>query len=135
MPIDYGKYPPNWKTEIVPAVLLRANNCCEECGLQNYQKVYSIVLSVKQNGKYKLRSIWFRNEQDAKRECASFRDVKQVKVVLTISHTDHDETNHEVKLDRLKALCQLCHLRYDAVEKYNRIINRKPTPNLLPPTS
>lgn len=24
MPIDYSKYPPNWKTEIVPAVLERA---------------------------------------------------------------------------------------------------------------
>lgn len=41
-----------------------------------------------------------------------------MKVVLTISHADHDEKNHEIKLDRLKALCQICHLRYDAVEKY-----------------
>lgn len=31
MPIDYNKYPPNWKTEIRPAVLKRADNKCECC--------------------------------------------------------------------------------------------------------
>lgn len=48
----------------------------------------------------------------------------EVKVVLTVAHLDHDETNHKVILDRLKALCQICHLRYDAKEKYNRIMNK-----------
>jgi hypothetical protein len=81
--------------------------------------VYSIRLDVRDNGRYKQRSIWFRNEQDAKRE-AQNDIVKSVKVVLTISHLDHDETNHEVTDDRLKALCQICHLRYDALEKYRR---------------
>jgi hypothetical protein len=46
------------------------------------------------------------------------------KAVLTIAHLDHDETNHEVKLDRLMAMCQLHHLRYDAKEKYRRIMNK-----------
>lgn len=45
---------------------------------------------------------------------------RQVKVVLTVAHLDHDECNHAVQLDRLKALCQLCHLRYDAAEKARR---------------
>lgn len=45
---------------------------------------------------------------------------KRVKVVLTIAHLDHDETNHNVSDDRLKAMCQLCHLRYDAKEKLSR---------------
>ena len=36
MPIDYKKYPPNWKTEIRPAVLKRANNSCEFCGVENH---------------------------------------------------------------------------------------------------
>lgn len=49
---------------------------------------------------------------------------KMVKVVLTIAHLDHDETNHEVKDERLMAMCQLCHLRYDAKEKYRRSFNR-----------
>ncbi len=36
MPIDYKKYPPNWKTEVRPRILRRANNCCELCGIENY---------------------------------------------------------------------------------------------------
>lgn len=78
MPIDYKEYPPNWKTEIRPAVLARANNRCENCGIENY--------SLTKSGS---------------------------KVVLTIAHLDHDKHNHEVRLDRLKALCQRCHLKYD----------------------
>lgn len=120
MPIDYKKYPPNWKSEIVPAVIDRAGNCCEECGLQNHSIVFSIKLWVKdENGRYKLRRIWFRHEGDAKRETSGY-GIKTVRVVLTVAHLDHDELNHEVSLDRLRALCQICHLRYDAKEKFQR---------------
>lgn len=127
MPIDYSRYPENWKTEIVPAVLTRANNCCEKCNLKNGQTVFAIKLSIKdQYGRYKLQSIWFRDENDAKREDHG-RGVRKVRVVLTIAHLDHDETNHEVNLNRLSALCQMCHLRYDAKEKYRRIINKSKT--------
>ena len=34
------------------------------------------------------------------------------KVVLTVAHLDHDETNHD--RTNLRALCQKCHLTYDA---------------------
>ncbi len=36
MPIDYSKYPDNWKTEIRPDILKRADNRCEWCGVDNY---------------------------------------------------------------------------------------------------
>lgn len=36
MPIDYKKYPPNWKTEIVPRIKERAGHKCEFCGIENY---------------------------------------------------------------------------------------------------
>ncbi len=36
MPVDYARYPPNWKTKIRPRILERAENCCEVCGEQNY---------------------------------------------------------------------------------------------------
>ena len=124
MPIDYRRYPPNWKTEIVPAILKRAENKCECCGLENKQIVYSIRLSVKDgSGKYKLRSIWFSDKWDAERECTT-GIVRPVKVILTVAHLDHDETNHDVTLGRLSALCQMCHLRYDAKEKWNRQIEK-----------
>jgi hypothetical protein len=118
-PINYKLYPPNWKTEIVPAILERADNRCECCGLQNGTFIWAIKLWIKDDkGRYKLRSIWFRDMRDAQREADG--EVRRIKVVLTISHTDHDEDNHNVQLDRLKALCQICHLRYDATEKYRR---------------
>lgn len=48
--------------------------------------------------------------------------VKEIKVVLTTAHLDHDEENWDVKLERLAHWCQLCHLRYDAKEKYRRLV-------------
>jgi hypothetical protein len=37
MPINYKKYPKNWKTEIRPSILKRAQNKCEKCGVENGQ--------------------------------------------------------------------------------------------------
>ena len=36
MPIDYKKYPNNWKIKIRPDILKRAKNKCELCGIENY---------------------------------------------------------------------------------------------------
>lgn len=94
MPIDYNRYPSNWN-ELRQQVLERADNKCEFCGVENY----SIVHRIYKNG---------------------FE--KDVKIILTIAHLDHDEINHNVKIERLRALCQQCHLRYDAKEKYRRIM-------------
>lgn len=44
------------------------------------------------------------------------------KVILTVAHLDHDSTNHEVSDDRLAALCQACHLRYDL---HRHVMKRK----------
>jgi len=43
------------------------------------------------------------------------RGDREVRIVLTISHTDHDPTNNGVRGNRpnLKALCQRCHNRWD----------------------
>ncbi len=121
MPIDYKRYPPNWKTEIRPAVLTRAENRCEWCGLENSQTVY--------RAKTNKRIEWYPCADDVyklglDKKVADWWVSKPVKVVLTIAHLDHDETNHDIKLERLAALCQLCHLRYDAKEKYRRVMNR-----------
>lgn len=120
MPIDYKRYPPNWKTEIVPAIIERAKGKCEQCELVNKQKAYAVKFCIKDpDGKYKLKTIWFRDQRDAFRE-AGGRTIKPVTVVLTVAHLDHDEENHNVSLNRLRAMCQICHLRYDAAEKYRR---------------
>lgn len=97
MPINYKKYPQNWRSEIVPRIKERAGNKCEFCGIENY--------AIKPNG---------------------------TKVVLTIAHLDHDSQNHNISDDRLAALCQACHLKYDlhrhvAKRKYGMGVFEQPT--------
>ena len=102
MPIDYKKYPPNWKTEIRPRILERANHKCEVCGLPNYCFVNKHT-----------RELNLPDEDDT------------IKIILTIAHLDHDEDNWNVKDERLKAMCQKCHLTYDAPEKARRRREKK----------
>jgi hypothetical protein len=123
MPINYSKYPPDWKKEIVPRILQRAENCCEFCGLENYAEIWSVGLWLRDNPRYKFKRIWLSTEGDMLRikEQVDYCDIKKIRVVLTIAHLDHDEENHDVSDERLKALCQSCHLNYDAKEKIRRI--------------
>ena len=113
MPIDYKKYPKNWK-EIRERILERANNTCEVCGKENGEEFHSF----KENNFTIWR--WLSYTEWIRRDCP-----KIVKVVLTIAHLDHDETNHDVKDERLMAMCQLCHLRYDAHEKKRRLKDKR----------
>ena len=120
MPIDYKKYHPNWKTEIRPAVLTRANNRCECCGVDNYEYVFRGYL---QNGKEVYQDVEGR-VFDAENSRLLFKDLfvyikplsgnpnqKAIKVVLTIAHLNHNVDDNE--MINLKAMCQRCHLRYD----------------------
>lgn len=83
MPINYSEYPPNWFTELRPAVLARAQNKCEgsprfpDCRADNYAP----------------------------------HPVTGSKVVLTIAHLDRDKNNNDLR--NLAALCQRCHLYHD----------------------
>jgi len=106
MPIDYKKYPSNWKTEIRPAILQRAQNCCEFCGLQNYAIGYPDE-----------NDCW--HDGDVIAEEARDMGYKVIKIVLTVAHLDHDVNNND--FSNLKALCQRCHNRYDvSFRKENR---------------
>jgi len=120
MPIDYNRYPEDWK-QTVERIRKRSQDRCEACGLKNHSFAYSVPFYIR-DGRYKQRRIWFRSKQDAEREALGENIVTRVKVVLTVAHLDHDETNHQVTDDRLKHLCQVCHLRYDAQEKYRRAL-------------
>jgi hypothetical protein len=114
MPIDYKRYPPNWLTEIRPRILKRANNQCEQpnCDFKHLEEVWAV--------KHKGKTIgWFRDYDEATPNIVK-SPPKKLKVILTIAHLDHDEENLNISDDRLKAMCQLCHLRYDAKEKYRR---------------
>ena len=70
--------------EIRLKVLERANNCCEFCGVPNHS-----IVERRRNG-----------------------EIHRTKIVLTIAHLDHTPENCD--MDNLRALCQKCHLTYDA---------------------
>lgn len=123
MPIDYKKYPKDWK-ERRERILKRAKNKCEFCGLKNYIKGYRFP-----DGS-------FLTKEQAKRKYMYEVDIfadggREIKIILTIAHLDHDEENHEVKDERLKALCQRCHLTYDVEEKKRRLKSHKAVEDLF----
>lgn len=136
MPINYKEYPKNWFTEIRPAVLKRANNRCENCGVHNYSVGYR-----DENGKFhgtcgnifhdlagkglsypSLLPLTYKKAKEIKDACNELEEEKYIVIILTIAHLDHDKLNHDIKLDRLKALCQRCHLKYDIA---HHVKNRK----------
>ena len=104
--------------------MARANNTCEfeGCDFKHLEYVWSV--------KHRGRVIgWYRDFDEADKHDKTIEmaiggrlipNPKRVRVILTIAHLDHDESNKNVTDDRLKAACQLCHLRYDAKEKYRR---------------
>lgn len=103
MPIDYKNYPPDWKSRIRPEALERANHCCETCGVPNYARGFRDI-----NGEFYTAS---DIENHGWEHIKVDYDFKVIKIVLTISHQDHNVTNNEPS--NLKALCQRCHLMHD----------------------
>jgi hypothetical protein len=132
-PINYKLYPPNWLKEIRPRIMQRANNTCEceGCDFQHLEEVWAVKHKGRTTG-------WFRDFDEAnlhpktiesKRNKVSGKvelipNPKKVKVILTIAHLKHNETDWSCPDEDLSALCQLCHLRYDAKEKYRRSMEK-----------
>jgi len=122
MPIDYKKYPKNWKSEIRPAILKRANNCCEFCGVKNHYFGFRGNDGNFYNDNFihqqlELHGIDMFDEYISD-------DAKHFQIVLTVAHLDHDTSNND--FSNLKALCQKCHLNYD---KEHHAKNRRKTIN------
>lgn len=124
MPCNYKLYPKNWKTEIRPDILRRANNCCEFCNVPNYKH----ILRGNWNG------IECYQDEDGMIYDANTSEVigsdyvgevhpnnTLIKVVLTIAHLDHNTNNNDYS--NLKALCQKCHLDYD--KEHHKTNSRK----------
>lgn len=117
-------YPPprEWR-ELRARILERARHVCEcksECGLG-----HDGLSCLAPNG----ATIWrFRYNDPGAGWLEAWRpgaegsptgdldvvDVRFVRVVLTISHRDHNPANNDP--ENLRALCQRCHLRYDRLE-------------------
>jgi len=102
MPVDYKKYPANWKTEIRPAILERDGNCCKFCGVENGRLIRRFGAGVND---------WEYWPEGMMSVCYTEDGYKSIKIVLTIMHLDHDITNNDYS--NLAAGCQRCHLNYD----------------------
>jgi ribosomal protein L37AE/L43A len=129
MPIDYKKYPKNWKTEIRPNILQRAENKCEFCNVENHK----IIIRGKWNGVecYQDENGYIYNAENSEYMGGDYLGEvhptnKLIKVVLTVAHLDHDINNNDYS--NLKALCQRCHNRHDIGF---RKVNRKKNKGLL----
>lgn len=101
-PENRDRYPADWPV-IRAAILERAKNHCEWCGVRNHAFGYR-----RTNGD-------FIECEDA-HEAQWMEDAglgHPVRVVLTIAHLDHVPEHCEP--ENLRAWCQRCHLAYDAV--------------------
>jgi tRNA(Ile)-lysidine synthase TilS/MesJ len=131
MPIDYAKYPKNWKSEIRPAILERAKNCCEQCEVENksigYRNKFGHFIAYQEIEDALERHGYDYFEHELS-HCYDARGnpTKAIKIVLTIAHLDHDITNNNYS--NLKALCQRCHINLDKDqhrENAKKTINKK----------
>lgn len=149
MPTDLKKYPPNWAKEIVPRIRKRAGESfdkdsnrtqhakCEKCGVGNYsigsRLDWGKFIPLGGNALHDLlgegksypdlNPISYKDAKKFVDDLNQFLeddDKKYFMIVLTVAHLDHDETNWDVKDERLRAWCQYCHLTYDAKEKARR---------------
>lgn len=109
MPVNYNRYPSDWFTRLHRIVWERAKGKCEVCGLHHLTIVMSQKIPMWRGKKKVYRAEWHEYYPDVLPAGA-----KMVTVILTKAHLDHDAENKHVHPSRLKLMCQLCHLRYDA---------------------
>mgnify|MGYP002868238818 CR=1 FL=1 len=108
MPINYSKYPVNWKTEIRPSILTRAGNKCERCGVANYAVGAWDVYD-----KWRDEAAIHTLNNDAGWALFGCGFPRMRKIILTIAHIENPDPT-DCRPENLQALCQRCHNRLDA---------------------
>jgi hypothetical protein len=117
-PENRKRYPANWDV-IREQILARACHRCECCGAPQYavgQWVDDRFLLAAGDGR--AERLQYALVHSAARELSDDLNVthaptvRYIVIVLTIAHLDHTLENCDPI--NLRALCQRCHLRYDA---------------------
>lgn len=98
MPVKRSDYPKDWK-QIALRVKTQAKWTCQQCGRPCKRPDESW-------DEFKFRLA--RRSKDLYLECCN----KKIRFVLTTAHLDHNTQNNSPS--NLRAMCSVCHLRYDA---------------------
>jgi hypothetical protein len=110
MPMDKKRYPKNWN-QIATKVKKKANWCCEKC--------HRPCRKPKENRfdfEDRIESTpWSDDlyECEYDEELGSILRSKLTRFTLTVAHLNH--IPEDCRPENLKALCSVCHCRYDAV--------------------
>lgn len=104
MPMDYSKYPPDWKA-ISLRIRAAADNKCIWCGVANK----AVGARGKDGNWYDWDSIDCMQSDAGYALFGNYPNI--IKIVLTVAHLDHDTTNNDDS--NLACLCQRCHLNHD----------------------
>ena len=128
MPIDYSKYPSNWK-EIRARILERAGSKCEQCKAVNHDWVWRGTANSKPIYQTAELNVYCAETGEHLSETGMdiSMDVgengdKLTRIVLTIAHKCH--TSMCVNEEHLLALCQKCH---NAMDRPMRIMHARQT--------
>jgi 5-methylcytosine-specific restriction endonuclease McrA len=121
-PENRQRYPENWK-EIRAAILRRAGNRCEECGLHNHSIGTRHKDGTFRNPYPGQWDIYHDNLRSHHSKQQALTAAGLIMIVLTIAHLDHQPEN--VDPANLKSLCQKCHNRYDATNRRKGIRERQ----------
>lgn len=111
MPIDYTKYPPNWKA-LRTTVMARAEERCECTGACGSVHHASDRLLPRCDAPHHARIVRPARRPAQWDYAGPIPEAAVIRVVLTIAHLCHDPSCDD--LDHLRAFCQRCHLKYDA---------------------
>jgi hypothetical protein len=130
-------YGPEWKKEIRPRILLRAENKCENCGAPNHVEVLraagwwtpfvhdnhspSLSLFIRKRP----AELFWTPPGGAPGHVAGFPPeiVRLVRIVLCVCHVNH--TSGDDRDENLKAWCQWCHLNHDKEQHHETRATRK----------
>lgn len=97
-------YPSDWK-DIRQRILIRANDQCEFCKVNNYD------VGVRIDGEF--LPLYGGQKPGEMWSLSDTKQFKVIKIVLTIAHI-YDMNPANCDDDNLKALCQRCHNKHDA---------------------
>ena len=110
MPIDYRKYPHNWRTEIRPRILARDGHRCKFCGIADHLVGWRVA-----SGNFYTWGDWESSHiapgDEKALAKAMIKKPQPYQIVLTVAHLDHRLIDHSD--GNLAALCQRCHLNHD----------------------